>query len=155
VIGVIMSGEENRSEHPVEFSWSEWPAREKPHLAVVGVLFVVGVSLYVYFTFASIAYTAISAFVLLVSFRSVLLPSTYTIDSDGIEKSSFLSSRRKSWSELACFVRDDELVGVSTASEATHDSLSRGFVIRQRKHADEIVRCLRHYLPECRVDDGG
>ncbi|MEN6344682.1 MAG: hypothetical protein ABFE16_05205 [Armatimonadia bacterium] len=142
------------SPEPSSLVWSVWPARQKPFAAAACVLLILGVSWYGYVGFGHLSYSIVALVVLTGSLAFFFFPSTYTLDAEGISVRGFLHGRSKRWEDLACYLRGDDFIALSTTAEPTERSISQGFLLRLDANTEEVVAFLSRHLPEWKVPRG-
>ncbi len=133
---------------PAALVWSVWPARQKPFAAAACVLLILGVSWYGYVGFGHVGYSIVALVVLTGSLAFFFFPSTYTLDAEGVSARGFCHGRSKRWDDLACFLRGDDFIALSTAAEPTERSISQGLLLRLDANAEEVAAFLSRHLPE-------
>jgi len=133
--------------------WAVWPVKYRWSAAIGLLVVAVAFGAYCTVNFHHIFYGVVAGVVLIVGSASFLLPSTYTIDGDGIRRRGLLSSSRRSWDEVACFLCGDGFIAVSTEAEPDYNSVSRGMILRLDGNRDEIVQRLLQHIPEWRKPD--
>jgi len=139
-----------------DLQWQVWPARQRPQAAAGAIALILGVSWYGYIGFGHIIYSIIALVVLTGSLTSFLFPSTYTINDEGIRLRGVLLFKTKRWDELACYLRGDDFIAVSTTAEPSHRSISRGLILRLAHNGEEVAACLGRRIPEWkRPDENG
>ncbi len=90
----------------------------------------------------------IALVVLTGSLAFFLFPTTYTLDARGPRLRGCFSRRDKLWSELACYLRADDFIALSTTAEPTERSLAQGGVLRLAGNGEEVAAFVARYLPE-------
>lgn len=132
------------------FSWAVWPVRQEPLRALGLGLLVVGFSAYCLFSFDHWLYAVAALVILALGAHSTLFPSVYSVEADGMRVKHLTSSRFIPWGKLACYLRTDEFVALSTTTPPTHRSISDGLILRLSGNADQVAEALSAHLPEYR-----
>ena len=134
--------------------WKVWPARRRPEAAAAAVVMILAVSWYGYYSLGHAVFSVIALVVLTASLTGFLFPTTYTLDDQGATVNGFLHGAKRSWDEMACFVRASDFIALSTTPEPTERSLRRGLVIRLGDNEDEVAHYVSRHLPEWRAPSG-
>ena len=113
-------------------TWTDWPARRSPARAGFAAAVVLG-------SVAAIApiepvLAALGAALLLGATGEVLLPTRYTLDSEGVETSTPLGRRRRAWSQLGRWRATPE--GFAVDGEGPAGILRRQRALRLRAPSD-------------------
>ncbi|RME74604.1 MAG: hypothetical protein D6776_04975 [Planctomycetota bacterium] len=83
--------------------WTSWPAREQPVRAVALVAIVAAVSAGLGWSFGGLAWSVLSALLLLLAVGRFFVPTHYRIDEQGVQARAFGVTTRRRWSELQAF----------------------------------------------------
>ena len=129
-------------------SWTVWPLRQDPLRASAVGLLILGFSAYCLFAFNHWLYGAAALVILAIGAQSALLPSRYAIEPEGIRLVHLTGGRFVPWESLACYLRTDELIALSTTNPPTQRSIADGMIVRPAGNGDEVLAALAVHLPE-------
>lgn len=122
-------------------TWSVWPARDRPGVALC-VALVVAALAWATATLATSALVAVAAAVaLLLSLHRFFLPVRCTIGSKEAVVETLLFSRRLPIASVRRIAHDGTALLLSKRAAGARSALSRGLIMPlPRRHADRVVR---------------
>ncbi|MCZ6837409.1 MAG: hypothetical protein O7G85_16660 [Planctomycetota bacterium] len=130
------------------FSWKAHPARERRAQATMAILVILLFCGFVFFSFSSLAWAALSFGVLLASLNRFFFPSRFTIDEEGISANYPLRNMRLPWTHLKRFVHDANGGYLSTRARPSRMDGFKGMHIIFDLQRDTIIEKINRHLAE-------
>lgn len=129
--------------------WRTWSARRHPVAASAAVIFVLALTVAVYFCFDGIIYPVLVVLVLGAALSPYYLPTQFTLDAEGITISSLLGHRKRLWSRLSVyFPNGNDGVLVSPVARKGLLSTTRGIYLPYADNREAVLGYLRRHLPQ-------
>ena len=119
-------------------SWVSHPAREKP-VKLGLVLGITTVFCVIFWFLAGPFWVGITLVVVFLSLYSFWVPTTYTLDHEGIEVRRFLYKRRFEWSRFRRWELDENGIFLGTFSNPSRLDPWRGlYLLGANKHPEAV-----------------
>jgi hypothetical protein len=140
-----------------EFTWHAHPARERTSRAVAGAGVIVLLAAVVFVlmdadpnasTAAAIAWSILSAVVLVLALNRFFFRSRFTIDAEGITARYPLRKQRFQWADLRRFVHDEYGGFLSTRAARSWLDAYRGMHLLFGEHRRTVIERIRAHLSE-------
>ncbi len=131
--------------------WRTWSAGRHPLVAAVVAIFVLALTVGVYFAFDSPMYPVLTLLVLGAALSPYYLPVRFTLDDQGLTVSSLLGHRQKLWSAFsAYFPNGKDGVLVSPIARRGLVSATRGIYLPYANNREAVLEYLGRHLPQDR-----
>jgi hypothetical protein len=98
-------------------SWTVWPLRKKPALGILALVCIAGAAYCVESITHGIWMPAFAAIVLAVSVAPFFVPTTYRLNSQGVEVARFGRTERRPWSMFRRASSSNEVLQLSTLAK--------------------------------------
>ncbi len=130
------------------FTWYAHPAGERTGPAVLGLVIVAALAAAVWTMVHSIAWTVVSAIVLVAALNRFYFRSRFEIDSDGIIARYPLRTQRLRWSDARRFVVDAHGGYLSSHSKRSRLDAWQGLHILFGRQRAAVIERIRAHLGE-------
>ncbi len=130
------------------FTWHAHPAGERTGPAVLGLVIVAALAAAVWMAVHSIAWTVVSAIVLMAALNRFYFRSRFEIDSDGITARYPLRTKRLRWSDTRRFVVDDHGGYLSSRSKRSRLDAWQGLHILFGRQRTAVIERIQSHLGE-------
>ena len=138
-----------QSPRPLDaFTWHAHPAGERTGPAVLGLVIVAALAAAVWMAVHSIAWTVVSAIVLVAALNRFYFRSRFEIDSDGITARYPLRTQRLRWSDTRRFVVDDQGGYLSSRSKRSRLDAWQGLHILFGRQRTTVIERIQAHLGE-------
>jgi hypothetical protein len=135
--------------------WVVWPARAHLLRGLVVLIFILAVSVAVYFAMDSQVYAGIAFFTLIVAVSPFYLPTSYQVDDAGIAVDSVLGRRHKPWRTLKAFFPDGGRgVLVSPVERFNLPARTRGFYLPFQDNREQVMALVEKHLKPGKAGGG-
>lgn len=128
-------------------SWTVHPMRERLGRTILFWVLVAFTIWAVYWNAGDWLFTAVAALFLLGSLSSFYLPTTYTIDADGVQMRRGIGSRRMEWSRVRSASPEPRGVFLSPFPLRSRLENFRGLWLPYRDNREEVLALVRRYNP--------
>ncbi len=147
---------DNTRQSPPEpdLDWTVHPVRRKPMVSALVTVFIIVVTVAVFYTTGSRIYGVLALVVMLLSLAKFYFPTRYSLDPEGVTIGTTTQSLRKQWSQYRSFYPDKNGVLLSPFSEPSRLENFRGLYIMTEGHnRDDIITYIRDHVGK--VPEGG
>ena len=140
----------DHEDHEEGLEWRSHPVvEESPVRGVLLSASILGISAAVGLSFGGWGYGLLSFLLLSWALVRFFLPTRYRLDGDGAETSCLGSGRRLPWSGIRRARLDSKGVFLSPFDRPSRLDAYRGIFLRFSGNRDEVMRFVRHCLPDC------
>jgi len=146
------AAESDETSH-VARQWLAHPAREQPGRAAVGAAWIVATSVVIYATTFDIFWTAFAGLFLILFLHRFFIPTSYTIDEEGISQLSMFGTRRLLWTDVKRFVHDQNGGFLSRRANPSWLDDYRGLHVAFGRETDDVASLIRARIAKGRVAD--
>jgi hypothetical protein len=138
---------ETENQLPV-LTWEVFRARENPRKTIFAVAFILLVVTIVAVTYQHPLMVLVTVAVFALALNSYFLPTTYTLDQNGITTDKLLFRYTRRWNEFRTFIRTTGGVVISPFRHFTYLDNFRGLHLLLPKDPQPVLKYLAGRLPE-------
>ncbi len=141
---------EGHEEHEGQLVWRSHPVMEEPRWrSLLLSVTILGISAAVGLSFGGWVYGLLSFGLLGGALLRYYVPTRYTLDDTGVGGSYLGAGRRLPWDRIRRARVDSRGVFLSPFDQPSRLDSYRGVFLRFSGNRDEVMRIVRHYLPDC------
>lgn len=139
---------------PVLLEWITHPMKRRPMVTAAVTLFIMLITMFVYYAMESRAFAVLALIVLLGSLAKYFLPTKFTLTESKIIIKSTTQTIAKPWSMFRSFYPDKNGVLISPFAEPSRLENFRGLYLMFSENRDEVLNAIREKLNN-RPDESG
>lgn len=133
--------------------WTSHPARKRPLITILLVIFLTALVLIVYSLTESYLFTAIGAVVLWGSLTQYFMSTRFILSEQGVKVRYVINKIEKPWSQFRTYYRDKNGVLLSPFVRPSRMENFRGLYVRFDNNQDEVMNVVSERIKMIKDED--
>ena len=126
--------------------WTAHPFKADPKKSVFLVIIILLICLLVLFTTASIGFALVALLLLVFSMRQFFLPTTYILNTEGVEVRFSGATKKKRWDYFQSYYEDRNGILLSPFKDRSRLEAFRGIYLIVNNNKPQIVEFIKQFI---------